>query len=263
MKSIGFIGAGNMGFALAKAAVARFPGAVIYVVDTKAERVELFRREFPRARAGSGPAQMADAVELTVLAVKPQDFAALMGELRGSGALLVSIVAGVTIARMQQAMPRARVVRVMPNTPCLVGEMAAGYAFGGRLTARDRELVREFLGAAGTAVAVEERLLDAVTGVSGSGPAFVARLMEAFIAAGTGLGLPAEAARELTLQTFRGTARLLQETGMQTQALVDMVSSPNGTTVAGRAVLEPSDLNDVIRRTVEAAARRAGELARS
>jgi pyrroline-5-carboxylate reductase len=87
--------------------------------------------------------------------------------------------------------------------------------------------------------------------------------MEAFIAAGTGLGLPAEAARELTLQTFRGTARLLQETGMQTQALVDMVSSPNGTTVAGRAVLEPSDLNDVIRRTVEAAARRAGELARS
>ena len=160
-------------------------------------------------------------------------------------------------------MPRARVVRVMPNTPCLVGEMAAGYAFGARVSETDRGLVRGFLGAAGTAVAVEEGLLDAVTGVSGSGPAFVARLMEAFIEAGKRLGLSAEAARELTLQTFRGTAALLQSTGMETQALVDMVSSPKGTTVAGRAVLEPSDVGEVIFRTVEAAARRAAELARS
>jgi pyrroline-5-carboxylate reductase len=263
MKSIGFIGAGNMGYALAKAAAVRFPRVILHVIDTKPERVVIFRREFPDVRVGGVPAEVAAAAELTVLAVKPQDYAGVMGELRTCGALLVSIAAGVTLARMQQAMPRARVVRVMPNTPCLVGEMAAGYAFGSRVNAADRELVREFLGAAGTAVEVEERLLDAVVGVSGSGPAFVARLMEAFIEAGRRLGLSDEAARALTLQTFRGTARLLQDTGMSTQALVDMVSSPKGTTIAGRAVLEPSDLREVIFRTVEAAARRAAELAGS
>jgi pyrroline-5-carboxylate reductase len=263
MKSIGFIGAGNMGYALAKAAAVRFPRVLLHVIDTKPERVDLFRREFSGVRVGSVPAEVAAAAELTVLAVKPQDYATVMGELHECEGLLVSIAAGVTLTRMQQAMPRARLVRVAPNTPCLVGEMAAGYAFGSRVSAADRELVRDFLGAAGTAVPVEENLLDAVVGVSGSGPAFVARLMEAFIEAGCRLGLSADTARDLTLQTFRGTARLLQDTGMSTQALVDMVSSPKGTTIAGRAVLEASDVSEVLRRTVEAAARRATELAGS
>jgi pyrroline-5-carboxylate reductase len=263
MKSIGFIGAGNMGHALARAAAARFPGLAIHVLDTKPERMELFRREFPDVRVASGPAAVVSAAELTVLAVKPQDFAGVLGELREASGLLVSIAAGVSLARMEQAMPRARLVRVAPNTPALVGEMAAGYAFGSRASAADRELARRFLAAAGMAVEVEERLLDAVIGLSSSGPAFVARLMEAFIEAGRRLGLGAEAARDLTLQTFRGTARLLQDTGMSTQALVDMVSSPKGTTIAGRAVLEASDVSEVLRRTVEAAARRATELAGS
>jgi pyrroline-5-carboxylate reductase len=261
MKSIGFIGAGNMGFALAKAAAARFPAAEMQVIDTRPERVELLRRELPRVRVGGSPAQVAAASQLTVLAVKPQDFAVLLAELGGCEGLLVSIAAGVTLARMEQALPRARLVRVAPNTPCLVGEMAAGYAFGSRVIPVDKELVRAFLAAAGKAVELEERLLDAVIGLSSSGPAFVARLMEAFIEAGRRLGLSVEAARELTLQTFGGTARLLQQTGMGTQALVDMVSSPKGTTIAGRAVLEPSDVGEVIYRTVAAAARRAGELA--
>jgi pyrroline-5-carboxylate reductase len=261
MKSIGFIGAGNMGFALAKAAAARFPTVEIHVIDTKPERVDLFLRGLPNARAGSSAAQVAAEAQLTVLAVKPQDFSAVLDELRACQALLVSIAAGVTLARMEQALPRARLVRVAPNIPCLVGEMAAGYAFGSRVVPVDKELVRGFLAAAGKAVEVEERLLDAVTGLSSSGPAFVARLMEAFLEAGRRLGLSAEAARELTLQTFRGTAGLLQQTGMSTQALVDMVSSPKGTTIAGRAVLEPSDVGELIYRTVAAAARRAAELA--
>jgi pyrroline-5-carboxylate reductase len=263
MKSIGFIGAGNMGFALAKAAAARFPGVEIQVIDTKAERVELFRRKLANVRAGATAAEVAAAAQLTVLAVKPQDFAVLLAELAGSPDLLVSIAAGVTLPCLEQAMPRARLVRVAPNTPCLVAEMAAGYAFGARVSEADKALVQEFLNAAGQAVEVEGRLLDAVIGLSSSGPAFVARLMEAFIAAGTSLGLPAGVARELTLQTFRGTAGLLQQTGMDIQELVDMVSSPKGTTLAGRAVLEPSDLKEVILRTIEAAARRAGELAGS
>ncbi len=261
MKSIGFIGGGNMGFALAKAAAARFPDVELQVIDLRAERVELFRRELPGARAGRSAARVAADSQLAVLAVKPQDFAALLGELADCEGLLVSIAAGVTLARMEQALPRARLVRVAPNTPCLVGEMAAGYAYGSRVGEADKELVRLFLAAAGTAVEVEEHLLDAVIGLASSGPAFVARLMESFIEAGRRLGLGAETARVLTLQTFRGTARLLQDTGLSTQALVDMVSSPKGTTIAGRAVLEPSDLREVIYRTVEAATRRAAELA--
>ncbi len=263
MKSIGFIGAGNMGFALAKAAAARFPGALIQVVDVKPERVELFRRELPNVRSGGSAAQVAAEAQLTVLAVKPQDFTGVLAELGDCRGLVVSIAAGVTLARMEQALPRARLVRVAPNTPSLVGEMAAGYAFGSRVIPADKELVRAFLAAAGKAVEVEERLLDAVIGLSSSGPAFVARLMEAFTEAGRRLGMKVETARELTLQTFRGTASLLQQTGMSTQALVDMVSSPKGTTIAGRAVLEASDMAEVIYGTVAAAARRAGELARS
>jgi hypothetical protein len=173
MRSIGFIGAGNMGFALAKAAAVRFPGLEIQVVDPKAERVELFRRELANVRSGGSSAQLAAEAQLTVLAVKPQDFPAVLGELGDCRGLLVSIAAGVTLARMERALPRARLVRVIPNTPCLVGEMAAGYAFGSRVIPADKELVRGFLAAAGRAVEVEERLLDAVTGLSGSGPAFV------------------------------------------------------------------------------------------
>jgi pyrroline-5-carboxylate reductase len=263
MRSVGFIGAGNMGFALAKGLARRFPGIAIHVADRNQERVELFRRELAGVHLHPNAAGVAESADTVFLAVKPQDYAGLLPELRGTAALIISIAAGVTIARLEQALPQARVVRVMPNTPCLVGEMAAAYACGQRVSTEDRETVQELLEAAGRAVALEEPLLDAVTGLSGSGPAFVARLMEAFQEAGSRLGLPREAARELTLQTFRGTARLLQETGMEPEALVAMVSSTNGTTVAGRAVLEASDVKEVLFRTVEAAARRSRELAGS
>ena len=261
MESIGFIGAGNMGFALAKGLARRFPGMSIHVADRNPQRIELFRRELGRVQAHATASGVAEAAGTVFLAVKSQDYAGLLAELGGTDALVISIAAGVTIARLEQALPRARVVRVMPNTPGLVGEMAAGYACGRRVSAADRRTVLELLRAAGRAVEVEEMLLDAVTGLSGSGPAFVARLMEAFQEAGSRLGLPRETARELALQTFRGTAVLLQETGMEPEALVAMVSSPNGTTAAGRAILEGSDVKEVLIRTVEAAARRSRELA--
>jgi pyrroline-5-carboxylate reductase len=158
--------------------------------------------------------------------------------------------------------PTARVVRVMPNTPCLVGAMAAGYAFGSGIRPEDMGLVKRLLGAAGYATEVEESLLDCVTGLSGSGPAFVARLIEAFIEAGERLGLEPEAARNLSLQTFFGTAKLLADTGMEPGKLVEMVSSPKGTTVAGRQILEASDYAEVITDTIRAATERSKELGR-
>jgi pyrroline-5-carboxylate reductase len=171
MESIGFIGAGNMGFALAKGLARRFPGMSIHVADRNPQRIELFRRELGRVQAHATASGVAEAAGTVFLAVKSQDYAGLLAELGGTDALVISIAAGVTIARLEQALPRARVVRVMPNTPGLVGEMAAGYACGRRVSAADRRTVLELLQAAGRAVEVEEMLLDAVTGVSGSGPA--------------------------------------------------------------------------------------------
>jgi pyrroline-5-carboxylate reductase len=148
----------------------------------------------------------------------------------------------------------------MPNTPSLVGEMAAGYAVGAGTSAEEAESVATLLGTAGVAREVAESDLDAVTGLSGSGPAFVARLIESFIEAGTDLGLDPSLSRDLALKTFRGTAELLTETGMTPDELVQMVSSPNGTTVAGRSVLESSDYRDVLKGSIRRAAERSKEL---
>jgi len=251
-----------MGFALAKAISGRFPEAMIHVCDVRSERVALFEQELPRIRSGSNPEEVAAAAEVVFLAVKPQDIQTVLESIRETDRLVISIAAGVPIRRLEGILARARVVRVMPNTPCLVGAMAAGYAFGSRIQPQDREVVKQLLSAAGYAAEVEESLLDAVTGLSGSGPAFVARLIEAFIEAGRGLGLEAEVARDLSLQTFFGTAKLLAETGMEPQTLVDMVSSPKGTTVSGRQVLEASDYRGMIEKTIQAATERSEELGR-
>jgi pyrroline-5-carboxylate reductase len=259
---IGFVGGGNMGFALAKAISARFPETTIHVCDLRSERMELFLRELPQVKVAADPTEVAQAAEVLFIAVKPQDIQSVLEALQNTDRLVISIAAGVPISRIEAVCTQARVVRVMPNTPCLVGAMAAGYAFGSRIRQEDRELVQQLLSAAGYAAEVEEQLLDAVTGLSGSGPAFVARLIEAFIQSGEEQGLEPEVAGNLSIQTFLGTAKLLDDTGMQPGKLVDMVSSPKGTTVAGRVVLETSDYAEVIGRTIRAAAERSRELGR-
>ena len=260
--SVGFIGAGNMGLALGRAIARRFPNTGLYVCDIRPERVREFVSELPGATAVASPGEVAAAARVVFLAVKPQDIPEVLRGIRDTERLVVSIAAGVRLERLEQALPRAPVVRVMPNTPCLVGAMAAGYACGHRVGPGERQAVAELLDAAGYAVELEEELLDAVTGLSGSGPAFVALLIDAFIEAGTRLGMSAEVARKLSLRTFEGTARLLADTGMLPEELVRMVSSPKGTTVAGRGILEPSDCRQVIIGTIEAAARRSKELGR-
>ncbi len=205
-------------------------------------------------------ARVTAEADLVFLAVKPQVLDTVYPDIAQTEVLVVSIAAGVRIASIEQALPRARVIRVMPNTPGLIGEMAAGYAGGSRATEEDTKLVGRLLSAAGTAMHVPEEQLDAVTGVAGSGPAFVARLIEAFTDAGVAHGLSHEQAYELVLATFRGTAGLLKQKEMSPQELIDTVSSPNGTTVAGRSVLESSDIQNVIRSTVDTTVSRAKEL---
>mgnify|MGYP006291034991 FL=1 len=257
---VGFIGAGNMAGALAGAIESARPDTEFIASDVSRDQLERFTSGLTRATTAPDNRSVVDAAELTFLSVKPQVLGDVLPELGDTPALVVSIAAGVRIATLERALPNARVVRVMPNTPGLVGEMAAGYAGGARATADDIALVGRLLESAGVALPMDEGLLDAVTGVSGSGPAFVARLVEAFTDAGVAHGLDRDVAYRLVLQTFSGTARLLDEKGLSPQELVDMVSSKGGTTVAGRGVLESSDYADVIRRTVDAAVARSREL---
>ncbi|MFP4378822.1 MAG: pyrroline-5-carboxylate reductase [Spirochaetales bacterium] len=257
---IGFIGAGNMACALAEAIDRSATPSQFMAFDPDRERLERFASSVARFARAESNREVAEKSSLTFLAVKPQMVSDVLPELTSCNRLIVSIAAGVTLATLQDAMPEARVVRVMPNTPSLVGRMAAGYAVGAQCSEDDRNLVAELLSRAGVAFELAEEQLDAVTGLSGSGPAFVARLIEAFTDAGTKLGLDPSVAYTLAFETFAGTAALLAEKQLTPDELVTMVSSPNGTTVAGRAVLENSEYKSIISETVAAAAKRSKEL---
>jgi pyrroline-5-carboxylate reductase len=249
-----------MATALAAAIAAAEPDTDFTAFDVSAEQLDRFSSAPAHFTPSPNNAQVVASSDVTFLAVKPQVMPKVLPELSAARGLIVSIAAGVRIATLEASLPQARVVRVMPNTPGLVGAMAAGYAGGARATADDLAVVGKLLRSAGVAVELDEQLLDAVTGVSGSGPAFVARLIEAFTDAGVAEGLSRDVAYSLVLATFSGTATLLAEKNMQPEELVTMVSSPGGTTVAGRRVLESSDYRSVIRRSVATAVERSKEL---
>ena len=199
---------------------------------------------------------------MVILAVKPQDVKGVLEGIKNhvGGQIMVSIAAGVKIKSIEAVLGKKKIVRVMPNTPCLVGEMAAGFAPNSQLTKKDGETIKNILDSCGKAFQMEEDLLDAVTGLSGSGPAFVAYLIEAFGEAGAREKLPEKISYDLAVQTFYGTAKLLREKQMSTQELIAMVTSPKGTTAAGREILESSDVKEVIARTVRKAAGRSREM---
>ncbi|HMO83844.1 MAG TPA: pyrroline-5-carboxylate reductase, partial [Lacipirellulaceae bacterium] len=182
------------------------------------------------------------ACDVIVLAVKPQAMPALLAEIRDTVAprhLLASIAAGVTLARLTDALPPgARIVRVMPNTPCLIGLGASCYSLGSTATEGDGRLVADLLASVGLTWETPESLLDAVTGLSGSGPAFVYTVIEALAAGGSALGMDDQLALELATQTTLGAAMMLRETGLSPSELRDHVTSPGGTTLAGLRALQ-------------------------
>ena len=263
MIKLGFLGAGKMATALASAILRGklTTPADIICYDPVEQQRQLIRDTLGVRIADSGP-QVLREVDMIVLAFKPQNFpeaVANLAEAIRADQIVISILAGVRIDRIRDYLP-ARIVRVMPNTACMVGEMAAGFAAADDLAPEDLFIVEQVLQSAGVALAVEEEQLDAVTGLSGSGPAFVAYLIQHIIAGGVKAGLPYPIARSLALQTFAGTARLLQEWQMSPEELIAMVSSPNGTTVAGREVLEQADVAEILEATVMSAAQRSREL---
>jgi len=256
---LGFIGAGNMAFALIKAIKKANLASSIIASDVNKERLDFIKGEL-KIETTTDNKEVIEKSDIIFLAVKPQVMDSVLEEIKDTNKLVISIAAGITIKKLQSKLKKARIVRVMPNTPCLVGEMAAGFAVGKKVTDKEIKTVEEVLNSAGKAFYLKEELIDAVTGLSGSGPAFVARLIEAFVEAGQKEGLNKDIATELALQTFKGTAKLLQESGMTPEELVKIVSSPNGTTVAGREILEKSDYKDILIKTIKRSTERSKEL---
>lgn len=263
--AIGFLGSGQMATALATgwARAGLLDTARSLAADPyPAARVKFEQQTGVRAVATN--AEVVKACDVLILAVKPQIVAAALAEARSHitpGHLVVSIAAGLPIKALSEWVGGGvRLIRVMPNTPCLVGASAAGYAAGGAALPEDLALVGRLFGAVGKAYAVPEHLLDAVTGLSGSGPAFVYVMIEALADGGVRAGLPRETAQALAAQTVLGAARMVLETGQHPGALKDAVTSPGGTTIAGLHALERAGFRAALMDAVEAATRRAQEL---
>ena len=264
-QTIGFIGAGQMARALAQgfAAAGLVPGERIVACDPVAQAGEAFIAAIKGAALAPNNEEVIRRADAIFLAVKPQSMPAVMAELAGKigpEKLVISIAAGVPIARLSGGLKTERVVRVMPNTPALVGHGASAYALGSGAIAADGQLVGQLMSAVGRAFAVEEKLLDAVTGLSGSGPAFVYVMIEALADGGVRMGLPREIAAALAAQTVRGSAEMVLTTGEHPAVLRDKVASPGGTTIAGLQALEDRGLRAALIAAVEAATRRSQEL---
>ena len=235
----------------------------IVAFDPEDAAAQQFAAGIANARLLTSNALVVRAAQVVFVAVKPQTLPSVMQEVGGAlheDQLLVSIAAGISLARLTAGFRTQRVIRVMPNTPCLVGRGASGYALGPGATAADGELVGNLLRAVGTAFAVEERLLDAVTGLSGSGPAFVYTMIEALSDGGVRVGLPRAVATALAAQTVLGAAEMVLATGEHPAVLKDRVASPGGTTIAGIQAVENHGLRAAVMAAVEAATRRSVEL---
>jgi pyrroline-5-carboxylate reductase len=266
-EQVGFIGAGKMATALAHGLCqAGFTTGDRIVASDVAEPARESFISQTGARVVATNVAVLDQSEIVVLAVKPQHFRQVLAELVGRVRpqhLLISIAAGVPLATMTELLgSQQRLVRVMPNTPCLVGVSASAYCLGGAASAEDGRLVSRMLSAVGLAFELPEQLLDSVTGLSGSGPAFVCLVVEALADGGVKMGLPRDVALKLAAQTVMGTAQMILETGQHPATLKDAVASPGGTTIAGLHELERGNLRGCLMNAVEAATLRSRELGR-
>lgn len=262
---VGIIGAGKIGSAIARgmihAGLAKKDSVMASdVSDSLRQSIncELGIQATPDNR------ELCDFADIVVLAVKPQNVVPVASEIAktlGKAKLLVSVAAGVPLTRIESHLePGARVVRVMPNIACVVGAGAAGYAAGAHATAADLENVGAILNSFGVGMPVEERYLDAVTGLSGSGPAYVFLFMEALADGGVQVGLTRDVALKLAVQTVYGAARMALESEKHLAALKDEVTSPGGTTIAGLYAMEQKSFRAAVMDGVVSATRRSQDL---
>jgi pyrroline-5-carboxylate reductase len=267
-KKFGFIGAGNMAEAMMKGLIKAGEAGPQDIIASEVvpERRDVVSRSLGVTVVADN-AEVAKEAKVIVLAVKPNIVAPVLDELKPlltGEHLIISIAAGVKISFIEAHLNwGVRVVRVMPNQPCLVGASASGFALGKSARKEDKELVQRFLDAVGVAFAVDEKLLDAVTGLSGSGPAYIYLVIEALADGGVLSGLPRDVAVTLAAQTVLGAAKTVLETKGHPAQFKDMVASPAGTTIEGLKVLEEAAVRGALIRAVEAGTKRSAELGKS
>ena len=264
MNQVGVIGAGVMGEALIAALISYgiSPDSITISEKRNDRADELSARYGIKVEDVATNVSKADAL---LLVVKPQDMAAVLDEIKESinkSAVVITFAAGKKISFIEQGLGTANpVVRVMPNTPTLVGAGMAAISLGAGVSAKQSEFVSGFLAATGKVIEVSEDLQDAVTATSGSGPAYFFRFVEAMVDGAKALGLSDADATTLTVQTIVGAAKLLDESGKSATTLRENVTSPNGTTAAALASFESHQLGDVVAKAMKAARDRSQELA--
>ncbi|OKH16099.1 pyrroline-5-carboxylate reductase [[Limnothrix rosea] IAM M-220] len=261
----GMIGGGVMGEALLSRLLKQglYRPSDVVVSEPVAARRDYLQQEYGvSVTASNGDA--ASATDVLMLAIKPQIFDKVTAELQSKGLmerpLVLSILAGVALDKLSAGFEGYPVVRVMPNTPAIVGQGMTAIAPSDLVLPEQVELAKQIFAAVGEVVEVPEYLMDAVTGLSGSGPAFVALMIEALADGGVASGLPRPIAQQLALQTVKGTAELLQDSGLHPAQLKDRVTSPGGTTIAGVATLEANGFRSAVIEAVKAAKQRSEEL---
>lgn len=262
---VGFIGGGNMGEALIKGflAASLLQPEQIRVYDISSQRTAHLDATYQVA-SSSSPADLVAASQIVILAIKPQNMAEVLNALKTDFAhqpLVISIAAGISLTSLVEWLPEGvPVIRVMPNTPALISQGASALSRGPRVTDAQMQQALHLFQAVGTAIEVHEKWMDAVTGLSGSGPGYVLLFLESLIDAGVRVGLPRPIARELVLQTVIGTTQMVRETGKHPAELRDLITSPAGTTIAGLQVLEEKAVRGALQRAVGAATQRSQEL---
>jgi pyrroline-5-carboxylate reductase len=267
-EKIGVVGAGKIGAAIVRGVIRAglvTKEQVIASDVSDALRQSIHQDLGVKVTADNG--ELCDFADVVVLAVKPQILDPVAQEIAkklGKSKLVISVAAGVPISRIEANLEKgARVVRVMPNIPCVVGAGAAGYAGGTHATAQDLEICGSILNSFGVGLPVEEKYLDAVTGLSGSGPAYVFLFMEALADGGVQVGLSRDVALKLALQTVYGAARMALESTKHLGELKDEVTSPGGTTIAGLFALEQKGFKGTVMEAVISATKRSQELGKA
>jgi pyrroline-5-carboxylate reductase len=262
--SIGFIGGGKMAEAIIKGILSSKAVAAsdIHVSDIDVERRDHLLRTYA-VSAQADNQKVVDLSEVVVLAVKPQVLPEVIKGLKvAKNKLLVSIAAGITVGFLEKALPGVPVVRTMPNNPALVGAGITAIASGKLVTRGSLLIIKDIFAAIGEVVMVEEKNMDAVTGLSGSGPAYVYLMIEALTEAGKKLGIDQKSAEKLAVETVLGAAKTMKETGKSAQELREMVTSPGGTTEEGLRVLKEKKFAETLVEAVKAAAEKSKKLSR-
>jgi pyrroline-5-carboxylate reductase len=265
--TLAVIGSGTMGEAIIRGLLAsgRLTPKQIIATDRRAEVLALLHHKHG-VRTTTHNLEAAEAATVILVAVKPHEVAAAVDDremrsrLEGRGKLVISIAAGVRVAQLSAWLPGVAVIRAMPNTPCLIGEGMTVIARGGGVTDAEAKVASEIFSAVGRCLELEDKLMDAVTSLNGSGPAFAYVFLEAMCDGAVRMGLRRDAAMEIAAQMFQGAARMVLQTGQHPAALKDQVTTPAGCTIAGLLTMEDGRIRSVIARAVEEAANVASRL---